>query len=444
MTRRVWSASSDGCTYVTSFYSSQQSECHHLKHAVSAMELRSGIVAASRTPYVGERPHSGISPMPSRPAHFSGHIPGSNTRSNVSAQSSASFNLSDAGISSSNNSRYALSNPLPSPPASNYDELEEPEHKHQRSESVPSPPTSEHDELEKSKYKHQRSESSDGCPFPFNSMPLTPSKSNNSDMPETPRTPHLNRRVASNNLGYLTPPASPDRYISNRFSPQEPSKTFRFSKTASQLSSIERLWRKDSASPDPFGPLHLPRLRNLDADAVASPRNGDAQRGRSHSRLTGAASMLTLPQDPLALQTRRASRGAVWNVGGHAEMSHAGPIRSISNGRGGFISSGSNAPMFASRFFDDDTFGQEAELMEARLAAALELDPAQRVLDHSRFHEQGRSASAGRIGIKPRPFYDTPRTRWKNGEWTLEGSRTRVYLPSLIPLRIRSVGLGDL
>lgn len=210
-------------------------------------------------------------------------------------------------------------------------------------------------------------ESSGSFPFPLNPAPLPIS---------SPATAIVNgpqrRRLPIARPKLLTPCSSPDRYVSSRFSPQEPSKTFRLSRSPHQLSGSEKFLRHESASPDPFGPLVVPRLSHAGA-------HGDLQaRTPPRSRLPGAANVLSLPQDALALQTRHASVGAIWNIGGNAQLTHTEPVRSVSNGRGGFISSGSNAPMYATQFFDNDAASRDVDRMEARLAAALGIDQTSR------------------------------------------------------------------
>lgn len=261
---------------------------------------------------------------------------------------------------------------------------------------------------------HSPDSGSDAFPFPLNPA-LLPISSSAIGTNEGPRTPK--RRLARSK--YLTASPSPDRYISSRFSSQEPSKTFRLSKSPHQLTGSEKLLRHNSASPDPFGPLIVPRLRDT---ATITPINRDSA---PRSRLTGTANVLSLPQDTVALQIRQASAGAIWNIGGNAQLTHTGPVRSVSNGRGGFLSSGSNAPMYTTQFFDDDISRRDGERLEARLAAALKIDQTSRILDVRT--SVPRSVSTGIIGVKRKHLYIEPRTRWKDGEWTLEGIRSREY-----------------
>ncbi len=267
----------------------------------------------------------------------------------------------------------------------------------------------------------------DPLPFPLNPKPILTHKCPAvTDAMASPRTP--SRRWSSGRHCW-TPPSSPDRYISNRQKPQEASKTFRVSKSPHQLSSSERLLRHPSATPDPFGPLVVPQTRyHRTAASVA----GDVHMLRSRPGTMGITNQLTLQQDTLGLQNRQVSAGAVWNVGGSNAATHSGPIRSISDGRGGFLSSGSNAPMYTSHFYDEDILDHGLERMESRLAAALDIDLTSRMIDTSRTVRSTRSVSVNVAGVKRKSVHSEPRIRWKHGEWTQGGFQSRMSLRFLL------------
>ena len=307
-----------------------------------------------------------------------------------------------------------------SAPTSEREELRVPFHHLELStpaNAYPSPPSSVCGEPSDSPRGTDLDEDPVGIPFPLNPAPMLASIHTSVDRDEGPRTPR--RRCVSDETSYLTPSPSPDRYIPERDSAQNTSKTFRLSKSPDQLSTAERLLRHKSATPDPFGPLHLPRLRNGGPNI---PTIEDPQAIRSPSRTIGLTNVLALPQDPLTVQNRQASAGAIWNVGGHGQATHLGPVRAVSNGRGGFISSGSNAPMYGSQFLDGDVLDQDESQMESRLATALEIDQTSRVLRFFRSPEQIRSASTGSVGTKRKCPYVEPRTHWMRGEWVKESS----------------------
>lgn len=290
-------------------------------------------------------------------------------------------------------------------------------------DAYPTPPGSERGESPHASHPESNvSEAIDAFPFPLSPIPLPALKFSTSTNYEVPCTP--SRRWASAGIQPLTPSRSmsPDRYISNRNSPQEPAKTYRLSKSPHQLSVPEKLLRHISASPDPFGPLTLLRIRH---GMIATPNGPTPPIYPRPPRPIGTTNVTAVPGDPFTVQNRLSSAGAVWNISGTSLAQHSGPIRSVSNGRGGFISGGSNAPMYVSQFFDDDTSDQDMDRMEARLAAALEIDRTARVLDISRSSPSPRSVSTSIIGVKRKHQYVEPRTRWKYGDWVQESSGSR-------------------
>lgn len=218
----------------------------------------------------------------------------------------------------------------------------------------------------------------------------------------------------------FTPPASPDRYISSRYSPQARSSTFRTSKSPQELSGTERLLRQNSASPDPF--RSPTRLR--EGTRVGSGSN-NGQQSRSPSRSLSGPTVLGLHRSPLIVQNRQASVGAVWAVGGSTAASPTGPVQGLPNGRGGVIGSGTNAPMYTSRFLDGETPDRDLERLEGRLAAALDIDQTSRMLDIPGSPKKAGHASTGSLASKRRyPFIDS-RTRWEHGAWVQEGAPSR-------------------
>ena len=293
---------------------------------------------------------------------------------------------------------------------------------------LPTPPESEDDEAHASPSETAPSCSQATFPFPLQpaDLPLT---SNN----RSSRTPF--RRRYSPKTRQSTASPSPDRFISSRstpMTPQSPAETFHVSKTPEQLSPNERLFRHGSATPDPFGPLRVARIR---AERISS-HIGRASQGnrRPRSRTIGLTHVSDLPPDPSGAQNRQASPGNIWNIGGTSQADIQAPIRGVSNGRGGFISSGSNAPMYESQFLDDLSTDQDVDQMERRLAAALDIDQARRVLNNSKVQENLRIASTGSIGIKRKRLYLEPQTSWNENGWiqdsVTEGESRNLMKPS--------------
>lgn len=412
---RIISASADDSLYSADLLRASEVHFTRLSHSVSAIELR----GSSRQPgYAAARPRK-CKGRPSLRAASS--LPLSETsNSSHDCISSSDHGRSKAHLLSSQASEYdgswvpnpdqGLSNgggSYPSPSASEY--------------SLPSAPST----------TMRTDQDPDSSPFPLAPVPLltfSPTSASGDEGPSTPRG-----RGFGTKARYRTPSTSPDRYISNRYTPQDASKTFRLSKPSQQLSSMEKLLRHPSASPDPFGPLNIRRVREarINASANANPRAIQPR-----TRTIGTTNVQHPPQDPLALQNRQVSAGAVWNVGGNSQATPSGPVRGISDGRGGFTSSGSNAPMFTSHFFDDDTLDQDNSQLESRLAVALDIDQTCRILDISRSPAQVRSVSTGSIGTKRKYPYFESRTRWMNGQWVQKGSQSRESTSPLLAISL--------
>ncbi|MCJ1400860.1 hypothetical protein MMC11_004069 [Xylographa trunciseda] len=226
------------------------------------------------------------------------------------------------------------------------------------------------------------------------------------DYSNCPRRSHGAKRRCTGVTSYLTPPASPDRFLPARLSADSHRKSYSLSKPPDQLSSTERLLRHNSATPDPFSP----RGRRQFADSARSPRDGSTTRVPSSSSSDTSIPIPGLRPLSVGLQPRRPSAGAVWNVGG----TMLGPATGVSNGRGGLLGSGTNAPMYSSTFFEKETQHQSLERFEGRVAAALDIDQTSRILEISQSPDRGRSRT---LSGNRREGIQSPTTVWRNGQW---------------------------
>lgn len=251
-------------------------------------------------------------------------------------------------------------------------------------------------------------------PYPASPRPLSQCSLN----PLIPRG--RGRAPAFGAHGVPTPPSgpqgvaatrSPDRYISNR-SPLRDS--YRIGKPPHLLSDAEKLLRRDSATPDPFITGSPRRPRRGRSDVSNSPSRSAS---RSESRSVSNPDVLTITHPSLASpQPRQASLGAVWNIGGGVPHPN-GPIRAISDGRGGLVGSGTNAPLYTASFLVKDDSEEDRDTFSDRLAAALDIDTTRKVLDFSRPQPKARTVS----GTKRKRADIISRTQWKYGEWMREG-----------------------
>ncbi|KAL8938674.1 MAG: hypothetical protein Q9216_003765 [Gyalolechia sp. 2 TL-2023] len=251
--------------------------------------------------------------------------------------------------------------------------------------------------------------------YPLRPRPL--SRCRFSPLPKTHRGSEFSRRIRSVSAVQAIPSASPDRYIGNRDTPQDSASSFRIGKLPHLLSEAEKLLRRDSATPDPFvsGSLGLQRRRRLPVSTGFTRSTS-----RSESRSVSNPDVLTIPHPALpSPRLRQASAGAVWNIGGGSSYP-TGPIQGVSNGRGGLIGSGTNAPLYTAKFLEKDSPEECTDTYENRLAIALDIDRTRRTLNFTR--PENRQAS----GNKRKRTDFVGRTQWKYGEWTREGDISPV------------------
>ena len=289
------------------------------------------------------------------------------------------------------------------------------------STALPTPPTSD-DETDRSPTAAEPTTPKKSAlpkEFPFPRQPISLPSTRENTLPQTPT-----RRCLSANVRRKQASPYPDRFISKRSTPttpQSPAETYRISKHPEQLLPEEKLLRHGSATPDPFSPLKVSRIRADRLNEVQRHRGSNGTQ-RSYSRTLGFTTVSEVAVDAMGIQNRQASIGSLWNVGGNAQATLPAPVRGVSNGRGGFLSSGSNAPMYDSHFLDDLSTDQDVDQMERRLASALGIDRTLRVLENTTRVENSRVVSTGSIGIKRKHIFLEQHAAWKGGEWIQSGS----------------------
>lgn len=204
---------------------------------------------------------------------------------------------------------------------------------------------------------------------------------------------------------------SPDRFLPASGFTDATVKKFHTNKDPQQLSWAEKILRNIDASPDAFFPrkLHL----NL------SPPGADRRSSSQSEHLGGPTDVGIRHYARGSSGERQASIGTVWAVGGVPPVDIGVP-----NGRGRRISSGTNAPLYSSSFSNAATNPEdEYERHEERLALALDLDRAQRILQlaHPGF-------SSG-FACRQRDQYvqSDARTTWGGSEWISEAQNPSKY-----------------
>ncbi|KAG4029323.1 hypothetical protein MFRU_016g00780 [Monilinia fructicola] len=256
--------------------------------------------------------------------------------------------------------------------------------------------------------------------------PRTPLTSSSATLP---RSNHKSRPVLSNTLRARTSidstPTrkstsslhSPDRFLPVLKRSNSSAQSFRANKDPGTLSAYERLMRHSSASLDAFNPRRRATSPIPLASRPDSRRIVSANRGRGATALTFQRSAPTTPNGE-----RQVSVGTVWAVGGVAPVS-AG----ISDGRGGLLGSGTNAPLYTTSFSASRPKAQEDfEKHEDRLAQALDIDRIQRV-----FEFRDPLSTPPRTPLKSRSKrhkFDS-RTVWNGTEWVLGGPEQKQQIP---------------
>lgn len=211
---------------------------------------------------------------------------------------------------------------------------------------------------------------------------------------------------------------TPDRFIPSRRPPHVTRESFELNKPAERLAAEERITRGGTSSLDPFS-RRLHRSDRLN-DELRSLRE-------THSVLTGRANPnrrgpnASLRRGSYTIGARQISAGAVWNVGGASAVSDT--IVGVSNGRGGMLGSGTNAPLYTSMFLSRSDPEAELEAYERRLAHALDVDQTDRVLEHST--RPGDPFMASPFSAASPPGRTTH--VWKDNAWTKDGVAARSF-----------------
>ena len=263
----------------------------------------------------------------------------------------------------------------------------------------------------------RRSEQSSSEPCtPSRSVPRTPVQRHPSALLkycEHNATPRQRRLIA----GTLQ---SPDRFIPGRAS--TPTKeALRLHKPRPKRNAFQQPLRRDDELPDPFGSTPSPSARV--ADGFATIR-------RTHQLSSVAFRRAgTVVPDAVAPARRAVSAGAVWTVGGTAVTEG---VASITNGRGGRSTSGTNAPHYTSDFLRKPSPSEEEVQHARRLAIAMDVNPTAKMLPQS-------SPSSPASPSTPRRSSDISpkRTIWNDGKWEKEPVSTREsLLPSFFAQRL--------
>ena len=207
---------------------------------------------------------------------------------------------------------------------------------------------------------------------------------------------------------------SPDRFIAQRSQPNDVITSFKVGKSTDKLSDAERITRSQNAGPDPFS-SHIPQIIPLNRTRTR-PSNPNVMHERRIS--PNNIGILGLHQFN-SISQRQISSGTIWHVGGPgaATDSRIG----VSNGRGGLLRSGTNAPLYGNLFTSRADATSVLDAHERRIALAVSLDQSRRVVESSRNPDSNVKVIAhGQASI-------AEETVWRDNEWIREGNTKGLF-----------------
>ncbi|EME89006.1 uncharacterized protein MYCFIDRAFT_55512 [Pseudocercospora fijiensis CIRAD86] len=223
---------------------------------------------------------------------------------------------------------------------------------------------------------------------------------------------------------------TPDRFIPPRWN--TPTKeSFLLGKAISKRpvlsSASSTLSRRDT---DPFGPIPSQSVRTNDRFATTRRLPPDRR------PINTVGSQLT--PGGLGSNRRAISTGAVWSVGSTIVTEG---VASITDGRGGRVTSGTSAPHHTSDFLRRQSPSEEETVHSQRLAVAMQIDEHMRL--SGSLNTPSTSSQAGSSSRRSCSDSSGNRTVWSNNAWEKEMPSTPSRAPKrkskhipIIPFRV--------
>lgn len=208
---------------------------------------------------------------------------------------------------------------------------------------------------------------------------------------------------------------SPDRFIAQRSPPDDDIVTsFKVGKPTDKLSDAEKITRSQSTGPDPFS-THIPHIVPLSQSRVRAPISN-----LGHERLVSQNNIGMLGLHQLNdIPQRQVSGGTVWCVGGPGAVTD--PRIGVSDGRGGLLRSGTNAPLYGNLFTSRADAASVLNAHERRVALAADLDQSRRTITvNKKWGDNAQPVTHNRLPI-------ANKTTWRDNEWAVEGNIKRMF-----------------
>ena len=201
---------------------------------------------------------------------------------------------------------------------------------------------------------------------------------------------------------------SPDRYIPQRPSGGRASPNVHTSKSPDALRGRELYTRSRNTAVDPFRTISESRSANVVRRRIAGDTIGIRVLHYTPSFVNGTDAGVVEANPRAGTQTRRQpSWGGFWTVGGRGGAQF-GQLHGVPTAAGGLLASGTSAPLHCPPFLDEPTRDDKTRAHESRLALALDIDQAARILNPTPLP----SPPVGLRNSSQRPF------PWNDGTWT--------------------------
>lgn len=182
------------------------------------------------------------------------------------------------------------------------------------------------------------------------------------------------------------------------------------------LKGRERNNRQRDASIDPFRSVSETRSRNLARQRHSQNAYNLRPPHYIPSFVNGTDTTPAHAVVRMASGSLRQVSGGFWTVGGRLTLQF-GQLHGTSSGTGGLLASGTNAPLHTATFLDQPTPDDKVIGHERRLALALDIDQASRILHQ----DSTRDEKAVAVLPKHSPFV------WRDNTWSRDAtSRCKI------------------
>jgi hypothetical protein len=117
----------------------------------------------------------------------------------------------------------------------------------------------------------------------------------------------------------------------------------------------------------------------------------------------------------------------VWQISSAAALGNS--VAGVSDGRGGMIARGTNAPLYTSTFLSRPDQAAEFDVFERRLAAALDIDISSRTIQYTPTSTVTSIATGSTQSPSRRNFSPTssPARVWEDNEWKQPGNIAGLF-----------------